>query len=1086
MKKRIIASSVGIVALVLVVMAGSLMAQVGTGSIMGTVTDSTGAVLVGASVTITDAQTGVARQMVSNGAGLYVAPDLNVGVYNIEVKAKGFTGQRRVGVELQVGRQMEVDFSLAPGAQNETVTVQGVASQVETTTSEVSAQVGQSQMRELPLNGRDFEQLILLAPGVQQITSGEQDSFYGRAQAYSIAGSRPEGQELLLDGANIQTFWGHGAGNSIIGTSLGVDAIGEFQVLTNTYSARFGGSGSVMNQTTRSGTNNIHGSGFEFIRNSAVDAKNYFDSATQPIPEFRRNQFGGAVGGPVKKDKAFFFVNYEGLRQMLGETAVVDIPDNDARSGLFAPLNPAILPALALYPAPSPAATEIVNSAGQDTGTDQDLIVGNEPGNENYLNTRWDYTLGPKDSLFARYVYDNGTMTNPFADPLGLYPEASKGVNQYLTIGERRLASSTLLNDARVNFVRTNASAHTSVSNPALVFFPGENRQNGYLTIPGLSSLGPAAYTPDFEIQNTYSAGDDVVWTRGRHSIAFGLEMERQQSQVMNSVFTNGDWSFTGLTGFLTDQPTSFIGALPGHDNSYRGFRETHWFPYFQDDWKVRSSLTLNLGLRYDFVTNPTAVQPLCAYADPSDPTETACVKVSNVFASNPTVKALDPRVGFAWDLFKDHKTSLRGGVGLFHDPIGARTYNASYGFTSPYTIGVQPCYIPIAPGFALTCDYPTPFATPQIGPFSVAIPLIAEGVSYHADTTPFVMQYNLTVQREITSGTVLSLGYVGSRGYNLLVQDDLNPPIPNIVNGVANYAGATPGTEAIGTSTPRANSTFFLGMPYSQPVGPSWYNSLQLYVTRNVGKTLQFQASYIYSKCLDEGSEDVGMSSSNSAQAQYDPYNLAADRGPCNFDSRQAFVGNAVYALPFKQNTRIGGWQYGIIARAHSGNPFTVMDGFDRADLGDNGGIGNSTGGGERPNLVPGMSNNPKVGSVTEWYNPASFALQYPGSIGDLGRNSLVAPGFMDFDMSLDKETRLTERLGMQIRFEVFNTFNRPEFGLPDQTLYLGPEGQDGPGSCSGTTNCLGPGVPNSDAGRIHGTVFASRQMQLGAKFTF
>jgi hypothetical protein len=351
-------------------------------------------------------------------------------------------------------------------------------------------------------------------------------------------------------------------------------------------------------------------------------------------------------------------------------------------------------------------------------------------------------------------------------------------------------------------------------------------------------------------------------------------------------------------------------------------------------------------------------------------------------------------------------------------------------------------------------------------------------------------MQYNLTVQREIASGTVLSVGYVGSRGYNLLVQNDLNPPIPNVIDGVDNYAKTTPGTESIGDSTARANTTFSLGMPYSQPVGPSWYNSLQLYVTRNVGKTLQFQASYIYSKCIDEGSADIGASSSNSAQTQYDPYNLAADRGPCNFDSRQAFVGNAVYAVPFKQNTRIGGWQYGIIARAHSGNPFTVFDGFDRADLGDSGGIGNSTGGGERPNLVSGASNNPKVGSVTEWYNPASFALQYPGTIGNLGRNSLVAPGFMDFDMSVDKQTRLTERMGMQIRFEVFNIFNHPDFALPDQTLYTGPTTTPNPTSntpvCAGDINCGGYGVPNGDAGRIHTTVFDSRQMQLGAKFTF
>ena len=704
-------------------------------------------------------------------------------------------------------------------------------------------------------------------------------------------------------------------------------------------------------------------------------------------------------------------------------------------------------------------------------------------------------------------------MTEPFGDDgttgalLGLYPEASKGINQYVTIGERRLASSTLVNDARFGFVRTNASAHTMAYNSALDFFPGENRQNGYLNIPGLSFLGPSAYTPDFAVQNTFSVGDDVVWTRGKHAISFGMEVERQQSNVMNSVFSNGEWSFTGLAGFLADQPTSFLGATPNHDDSYRGFRETHLFPYFQDDWKVLPALTLNLGLRYNFVTNPTAVQALCAYADPSDPTETACSPVSNVFASNPSVKALDPRVGFAWDLFKDHKTSLRGGVGLFHDPIGVRTYNASYMFTSPYTIGVQPCDIPVEPGVYLACDYPTPFEavveTPigPVGstPLSVALPLIAEGVSYHADATPFVLQYNLTVQREITSGTVLSLGYVGSRGYNLLVQNDLNPPIPNITNGVANYAGLNsegvidPGTESIGTSTGRANSTFFLGMPYSRPVGQSWYNSLQLYVTRNVGKTLQFQANYIYSKCIDEGSEDVGMSSSNSAQTQYNPYNLAQDRGGCNFDVRQAVVGNAVYAIPFKQNTRIGGWQYGIIANVHSGNPFTVFDGFDRADLGDNGGIGNSPGGGERPNLVSGMSNNPKVGSVHEWYNPASFALQYPGTIGNLGRNTLIGPGYMGFDMSLDKETRLTEHLGMQIRFEVFNIFNHPDFALPDQTLYEGPSLTANGTVCANDINCLGTdgqsyGVLNADAGKIHTTVTPtnSREMQLGAKFRF
>jgi outer membrane receptor protein involved in Fe transport len=710
--------------------------------------------------------------MVSNFDGRYVAPDLNVGVYNVEATAKGFKGEKRVKIEVPVGRQMLVDLSLTPGQTTETVTVEGGAAQVETTTSEVSAQIGQAQMRELPLNGRNFEQLILLAPGVQQITSGEQDSFYGRAQAYSIAGSRPEGQELLLDSEDIQTFWGHGAGNSVMGTSLGVDAIGEFQVLTNDYSARFGGSGSVMNQTTRSGTNDWHGSAFEFIRNSALDAKNYFDLASRPIPDFRRNEFGGTLGGPIKKDKSFFFVNYEGLRQLLGETELVDLPDAQARQGIvnginYNSLNPGIAAALALYPAPSPAATEIGG------GIDKDVRIGYQLAREDCVNTRWDYTLGSKDNSFTRYVYDNGTMHEPFGDGgLGLYPQLSRGINQYLTIGDRHLASNTLVNDARFSFTRTHVANNTSVSNSALDFFPGENRQNGYLTIPGLNSLGPTAYTPGFNIQNTFAAGDDVVWTRGKHNISFGMEVRRQQSGVMNSVFTNGDWTFTGLQAVLADEPSSFLGALPGKDNSYRGFRETGLFPYFQDDWKVLPTLTLNLGLRYEFITNPTGTQPLCAYATPANPAETACV------------------------------------------------------------------------------------------PFRV----------------------------------------------------------------------------------------------------------------------------------------------------------------------------NAVYAFPFRHNALVKGWQYSIIANAHSGNPFTVFDGFDRADLGDNGGIGNSPGGGERPNLVPGARNNPKVGSVNEWYNPASFALQAPGTLGDLGRNRLIGPGFLDIDMTLAKTTQLTERLDMQFRCEVFNILN--EFFNPAITL--------------------------------------------------
>jgi len=1071
----------------LVAVSCTLPAQVGTGSITGTVTDASGAVIAGASVTITNVQTGIARDIVSNNSGLYLAPDLTVGTYDVEAKAAGFKPQKRVGVILPVGRQMLVDFSLPVGEQTQVLTVEGASSQVETTTSEVSAQIGQVQLRELPLNGRNFEQLILLAPGVQEVTSGAQTSFYGRSPSYSIAGSRPEGQTLLLDGANIQGFWNHGAGNSIIGTSLGVEAIGEFQVLTNTYSARFGGSGSVMNATTRSGTNQLHGSAFDFLRNSVLDARNYFNPVSEPKDSFRRNQFGGTLGGPIKKDKSFFFVNYEGIRQGLGETALPTVLDANARKGLLpcsaAPgfacdpatnlanvgVNPAVAGAIAVLPPLTAAAQEIGG------GLSTDVAHGFQPANEDYVNARWDYTLGSKDNLFARYVFDNGRLTDPFAGSPGtLFPEISEGRNQYLTIGERRMASSTLVNDARFSLVRTRMDAFTNANYPALNYFPGEDRQDGLLIVPGLGLIGASSFTPDFEIQNTFSVGDDVFWVRGKHTFEFGLELRRQQSNLANGFFSAGTWSFPSLAGFLQAQPTSFIGALQGKDDSYRGFREWQLYPYFQDSWKVLPTLTLNFGLRYNFISNPTEVNNLlCAFVDPADPTQTACQHVSNVFASNPSLLSLDPRLGFAWDPFRNHKTSVRGGVGLFHDPIGARTYNSSYLFTSPYVTAVQPCGVP--PG----CQFPNPFTS-----LTIPIPTISEAIAYHVSRTPFVAQYNLGIQREIASGTVLSAAYIGSRGVDLLVERNLNPPVPNIVNGVENFAGAPPipglpGT--IGTSTAPANPA--LGsLVYSEPDGPSWYNSLQVYVTRNVGKTLQFQVNYTYSKCLDQGSESYGLEGANSSQTQYDPYDQARDKGLCNFDVRNSFVGNAVYSFPFQRNALVRGWQFSIIATAHGGNPFTVVDGFDRADLNDPAGIG----GNERPDLVPGRSSNPILGKVNEWYDPSAFSLQAPGTLGDLGRNTVISPGFVDFDITLGKTTQITERVNAQFRVEAFNIFNRPNFGLPDPTLYTGP-------ACTGVPtipgldfNCPGPGIPNPHAGVISYTISTSRQLQFGLKFTF
>jgi Carboxypeptidase regulatory-like domain/TonB-dependent Receptor Plug Domain len=1049
----------------------ALFAQIGTGSISGTVTDKSGSSLAGVSVTIKNTQTGVVTLASVNDQGRFVAPDLVVGSYDVQAQMPGFQTQVHSGIVLTVGSNTVVDFSLPVGQLAETIVVEGATTQVETTSSEISALVTQKQMQDLPLNGRDFEQLILLAPGVQTVTTGAQSSFYGRAPSYSIAGSRPEGQELLLDGADIQGFWNHGAGNSIIGTSLGVEAIGEFQVLTNSYSARFGGSGSVMNATTRSGTNSFHGAVYDFLRNNVFDARNYFNTTAFPQNPYRQNQFGGALGGPVKKDKMFFFVNYEGIRRLLGETFLPAVPDAAARQGDLPdcvvnpgalcnqskldslPLNPASQAIMALYPTgrteiPLPGAQGLCGSPTcGPSGLDQITVNGVSPANEDYVTARWDYVFSSSNTIFARYVFDNGSLSDPSVSPVGLYPEESQGRNQYITIGDKNVFASNLVNDARFSFVRTNMRAFVTAENPVLQFFSyyGEDRQDGTVTIAGgPTSVGPSAFTPDFEIQNTFSLADDVFWTHGNHSIEIGLEFRRLQSPLENGFFSDQGWSFPSYASFIEGQevnPTApaitLLGALPGKDNSNRSFREFDLFPYIQDTWRVSRTLTLNLGLRYEFISNPTETHnELCAFIDPSSPTTTGCTPVSHVFPSNPSLKNIDPRVGFAWDPLKDHKTSIRGGAGVFHDPIQVRNYHPAYLFAGPFQTGVSVCV------FGVPCSYPIPF----LG-ITAPVVTIGEALEYDPRVTPFVLQYNFGVQHEIAKNTVLSVSYVGSRGYNLLVQNDLNPEIPVIVDGQPTFPLGVP-----------RNNPNLGAIAFNVPDGLSWYNSLQAYVTRNFSNNLQFQFSYTYSKCIDYGSISYGLEASNSGQqAQSDPYDLARDKGVCDFDVRHNFVANSIYTLPFRSNVFIEGWRFGGILTARSGSPFSIQDGIDQANLNNPAGQP-----GERPNLLPEFSNNPIVGKVGEWFNPSAFALQPFGTIGDLGRNTLVGPRFVDLDLSLSKVTPIKENMNLEFRAEAFNIFNHPNFALPNATL----------------TSPL--------VGQILSTVGTARQLQLALKFNF
>ncbi|HEY6342886.1 MAG TPA: TonB-dependent receptor [Bryobacteraceae bacterium] len=673
-KRNRVVCVAGMLAALALVLPSRLNAQGATSAtVLGTVTDSSGAVVPNASVQVKNVGTDQVRQTTADSQGRYTIADIPIGNYQAQASAQGFQTTLRTGIILTVGAQTVVDFSLSVGQAQQTVTVEATVSQVDTVSTTVASNVEQKQINDLPLNGRNFTDLIALAPGVasgSQIGNGGFNLLYGLENNFSVSGARSEGQAYLLDNTDVHGFWAHGSGSGVMGTTLGIEAIAEFSVLTNTYSAQFGGNGAVVNTASKSGTNSFHGSAYEFLRNSALDAANWTDNASGlGKPPFRQNQFGGSFGGPIKKDKLFFFVNDEELRKSQGQTVIALVPDANAHNGIVngvsVPINPAIAPILALYPLPTASAGPGVGTIGE---------VASTVGNENYLLTRIDYTLSNKDSVFVRYIRDSAGIAYPFlGSPIApRWPEVGDTGNHFATVEWRRLISPAMVNLLRFSFTRTketDTEQHPDQT-PALDFFPIRG-QNGGVNITGLSSMGPSIFAPLLEAQNKFPLADDVFWTHGGHSLRFGADISRVQTNFMQQGWWGGFYTFPSVTSFLEGVPSLFTGPEPGMTDSSRDFREIDMAAYVADEWKVLPRLTLNLGVRYDFVSNPTTdLQPLNTVINPPFGT---FQRVPNVFASNPSLHNIGPRVGIAYDPFGDHKTSIRAGFGIFYDPIEAR-----------------------------------------------------------------------------------------------------------------------------------------------------------------------------------------------------------------------------------------------------------------------------------------------------------------------------------------------------------------------------------------------------------------------------
>ncbi len=764
-----------------------------TATISGTVADQKGGVIPGAQLSITNSDTSQTRTVQTNDIGHYYAPLLSPGNYQVVATAQGFEKVVHSSITLTVGREVVVDFTLSPGAVTEAIDVKAEAPLVQTTSSSMAELVDSVKIRALPLNGRSFDQLIYLQPGVSVASSAGSSPNQGRGTKFSVGGARLTSNVFMLDGTDLndsQNFTPGGAG----GQMFGVESIREFQVITHNATAQYGRSmGGIINAVSQSGTNSLHGDAFEFLRNSALDAKNFFDDPNAPIPPFSRNQFGGSVGGPIRRDRLFFFANYEGLRETLGVTKFAFVPDADARNGRIinrktgavttVPVNQAVKPYLDLIP---PA-----NGPNTDTpGIATLQFSQQQPTRVDYVTGRIDWNRNQKDSFFGRYTIDNSSkLRQDAADHvLGLFAEDETHRNQYVTLQATRIISPTMLNQLRFGFNRsvTLVNLFNQADVPAsLSFIPGQ--PFGRITVKGgLSPIGATINDPRFFRMNSFQPSDDLSITRGAHALKTGFFVERFQWNTANFNRIGGDYQFSSLSNFLQAKVDSVQVPFPGSEPN-RGIRATLFAGYFQDDWRVSRRLTLNLGLRYELTTVPTEVNGRMSFlTDPSGTT----LQITQPFAGNH--KNFAPRFGFAWDPWGDGKTSVRGGVGIYYDQILLNQFlnmfdrnpdpDLKHGWLTVTLTGAN-------------APFPHPLDAAQLAPqFSL------QNAVFDDFKTPYSYQYSFTVQRQIANNLVASVAYVGSRGRHLIERFDGNTPIPIVLGTIPCRcrwsAGSRPGCK--------------------------------------------------------------------------------------------------------------------------------------------------------------------------------------------------------------------------------------------------------------------------------------------------
>jgi hypothetical protein len=1074
-------------------------AQTTTASIRGVVYDETGAVISGASVVATNETTGLSRSTISGENGAYLLSSLPVGIYTLTVEKEGFKRERLGGIILQVTQIAELNPKLSVGAISESVEVSTEAPLVNTTTPEIGDVIENRQIVELPLNGRQFLQLAQLSAGVTTSPGGSFGQLLAGANGPRITsnGGREDQNYFTLDGVNATDAFYH-----TLTISPSVDAIQEFKVETSLFSAESGVlGGALVNIVVKSGTNSLHGSVYEFLRNDHLDARNFFDIEKPP---FRQNQYGFSVGGPILKNRTFFFGNFEGLRIRKGLTAGASVPTAAQRRGDLSSFPGPIKDPLTGGPFPNniipanridPASAEILGFIPLPNSSNPGRNLISTPSLKNDTDqflVRIDHRLSEKDSIYGRYAYSNLDSFEPFG-PIAQFSAGGAGniagFGQFLTSRGQNLAVSwtraftaALVGEFKFGYNRVQGGQLQ------------ENSGNNFgqrNNIPGIAQSGPLSGFPLFQtsvftdfgditlplrrLTQTYQGFGSMSWAHGNHNMKVGGSGRWLKFDPVVDIIGRGQFlyfgSFTGnpFSDFLLGLPGFALAGQGDPDAKYRGGA---WNFYVQDDWRVSKNLTINLGVRWEYFGNPSEKDLRAVTFDPTirmfilaskngqvntrDQVPGVMAAIEKLFPFTTSEKAglprslyrrdlnnFDPRLGFAWDMFGNQSTVLRGGYGIFANEATGNIH-AIQVFSPPFFT------LATVPGFLLPPAQANIHAILGVPPganvfFNPRNPDFRDG---------YVQQWNLSLQQSMTSSLVVEARYLGSKGTKLFIND-------------FSFNYAPPGDPAtVGSRLP-----FPQFAPATRPnsIGNSSYNALQLRATQRLARGISFTINYTFGKSLDLDSLGQSLNSGNLLQ---DPTNFRLDHARSNFDVKHNFVANYVYDLPFRTSGRwkpiLEGWELSGILSLQSGRPFHVNVNGDRA------GTGNNVT--QRPNVIgnPNLSSSQRT--PERWFNVDALVLQPKGKVGNLGRSTLDADGFRAFDFSVIKNTRVAERLTVQFRAEFFNIFNFVNLGFPNQVFSPAGGITDAP---AGAHNA------NPNLGRIFNAL-DPRIIQFGLKLLF